>query len=83
MLQIFLTAALSIDAFIASFAYGSNKVKIPFHSCLIISAVCTAVLAASLSLGYIIKTMHPGFCYYLYLFWNVALYWGFIKAVKG
>ncbi len=51
MLQILLITAICIDAFITSFAYGAAKTKIPFLSIAVISIICTAVLALSLSIG--------------------------------
>lgn len=52
---IFITA-LSTDAFIASLAYGSNKIKIPFPSLQVIAAICTGVLTVSLLLGTCLST---------------------------
>lgn len=46
-----LTAALSVDALTASFAYGAEKIKIPFSSVLVISVVCSSAFALSLLLG--------------------------------
>ena len=37
---ILLVSALSMDAFVASFAYGTSKIKIPFKSAIIINVVC-------------------------------------------
>ncbi len=54
-----LVAALSVDAFVASFAYGSNRIKIPFLSVLITSGVCTGVLAVSLLLGTVLRGVIP------------------------
>jgi putative Mn2+ efflux pump MntP len=51
MLQILLITAICIDAFITSFAYGAAKTKIPVLSMVVISIICTAVLALSLSIG--------------------------------
>ena len=36
-----LVVALSMDAFVASFAYGAQRIKIPFSSAAIISVICT------------------------------------------
>jgi len=56
VLQAFmLSLAISIDVFMASFAYGSNKVKIPFKSKLILSAVCSAMLAMAFVGGNVLK----------------------------
>lgn len=55
----FLASALSIDAFAASFAYGSNKIKIPFLSAQIINLICTAILGLSLFIGTLVKQLIP------------------------
>ncbi len=52
---VLLAAALSLDAFIASFAYGSSKIKIPLSSVLAINAVCSGILGASLFLGSVVR----------------------------
>ena len=46
-----LVTALSIDAFLASFVYGSNRIQIPLTSVVTISGICSAVLALSLAAG--------------------------------
>lgn len=46
--DILLVAAVSIDAFIAAFAYGADSIRIPFLSAAIISGIGTAVLGASM-----------------------------------
>jgi len=56
---IFLVAALSLDAFVAAFSYGVNKIKIPLKSALIITFVCSAVLAIALYLGYALGGFIP------------------------
>ena len=43
--------AISLDAFVASLAYGTNKIKIPFSSTLIISLASSTILGISLLLG--------------------------------
>lgn len=54
-----LVFVLSLDAFVASVAYGTNKIKIPFLSIAIISTICSALLAISLFLGSILKFIIP------------------------
>ena len=54
-----LSSALSIDAFAASFAYGSNKIKIPFLSAQIINLICTGILGLSLLIGSLVKQLIP------------------------
>ena len=46
-----LCCALSTDAFISSFAYGANKIKIPFKSVTVINLTCTFFLSVSLLSG--------------------------------
>lgn len=46
-----LVIALSTDAFIASLAYGSNKIKIPWYSAQVIALIGTSVLGLSILLG--------------------------------
>lgn len=59
MIQILLVTALCLDAFAASFAYGINKTRIPVKSMIIISMVCTAVLALSMGIGSAAKQVIP------------------------
>ena len=54
-----LASALSIDAFVVSFAYGSNRIKIPFLQINIINILGSSVLALSLLAGIIIKGLIP------------------------
>lgn len=54
-----LVMALSLDAFVSGFAYGADKIIIPFVSVTVINIVCSAVLAASLLLGGVIKAYIP------------------------
>ena len=56
---ILLVCALSMDAFVASFAYGTSKIKIPFKSAMTINLVCTTILAIALFIGSIISKYIP------------------------
>ena len=49
----------SVDAFSASFAYGSSKIKIPMLSSLIINFTCSFILGASLLAGVFIRQFLP------------------------
>lgn len=51
-----LVCALSMDAFVSSFAYGTNKIKIPFKSVAVIALVCSSFLAASIFLATILNS---------------------------
>lgn len=57
--SILLVTALSTDALIASLAYGSNKIRIPFVSALIIALICTGFLGFSLLIGVLLKPFLP------------------------
>lgn len=54
-----LTCAVSLDAFVASFAYGTNKIKIPFRSILVINIVCSSILGIALVGGCLIGQYIP------------------------
>lgn len=56
---ILLVCALSMDAFVASFAYGTSKIKIPFKSAMTINLVCSSILAIALFMGSIISKYIP------------------------
>ncbi len=53
-------SALTLDGFVASFAYGSDRIRIPLLSALIVDFVCTAMLALSLFLGAAVRAYIPG-----------------------
>ncbi|MCL1900926.1 MAG: sporulation membrane protein YtaF [Firmicutes bacterium] len=56
---IVLTSACSVDCLVAGLAYGSDKIKIPFVSGLIINLICSGILAISLFLGGLIGDYIP------------------------
>ena len=78
---IFVTA-LSTDALIASFAYGSNKIKIPMISVQVISFLCTIVLGISLLLGTLLKSYIPGSILHLVSF-GILFILGVIKLLDN
>ena len=57
--SLLLVVALSSDAFIASFSYGSNKIKIPLSSGMFVSFICSVVLVVSLLLGQLVSPFIP------------------------
>ncbi|MBC8590277.1 sporulation membrane protein YtaF [Wansuia hejianensis] len=59
MEYILLVLTLSLDAFVASIAYGSKKIKIPFLSILTINLVCSLFLGLSIVLGSLFKRILP------------------------
>lgn len=56
---VLLVTALSIDAFVASFGYGINKIKIPFISAQVINVVCSSILAIAIFLGVAARAIVP------------------------
>ena len=54
-----ITIVISIDSFVATFAYGSNRTKIPFLSLNIINIICCVVLAGALLSGSFISQHVP------------------------
>lgn len=78
---VFVTA-LSTDAFIASFAYGSSKIKIPMISVQVISFLCTIVLGISLFFGTFLKSYIPGSVLHLISF-GILFIMGVIKLLDN
>ena len=61
MLEAFLFAlSCSLDSFVASIAYGANKVKIPFLSIQILNLISTSILALSIFCGAMVRNILPG-----------------------
>lgn len=58
--SLLLVSAVCIDAFVASIAYGTNKIEIPFSSSIIISIIGSIFLGISLFFGSFIKDFLPG-----------------------
>lgn len=54
-----LVISLCVDACLASFAYGTNKIKIPVFSGLILTGISTLFLIVSIGFGSIIKGFIP------------------------
>lgn len=67
--SLLLVLALSLDAFVASIAYGANRIKIPPLSIIIIDIFCSLSLGLSLFLGSQVKKILPE---------NIAIYISFI-----
>ncbi|PRR81466.1 sporulation membrane protein YtaF [Clostridium vincentii] len=58
--SLLLVSSVCIDAFVASIAYGTNRIKIPVLSAIIISFVGSLILGISLFFGGFIKDFLPG-----------------------
>ena len=54
-----LAASLSVDAFVAGFAYGSSKIKIPFLSVQIINIICSLITGVGLLIGSVLREYIP------------------------
>ena len=54
-----LSASVSMDAFVTGFAYGSNKIKIPFRSVVLIILVTCGSLGVSLLAGAVVGAYLP------------------------
>lgn len=54
-----LCAAVSLDAFAASFAYGAGRIRVPLSSAGILSVLCSLLLAVSLLAGNILRPLLP------------------------
>lgn len=83
--SLLLVVSLCIDACVASFAYGTNKIKISFASGAMLTAISTFFLAISLFLGTAIKSLIPpslttAICIIILLFLGVGrLFEGVLK----
>ena len=67
---IVLATTLSVDAFIASLAYGSDKIRIPFSSIMAINLICGGILGVSLLLGnwvrpYLSEDLNRQICFWI------------------
>ncbi len=77
-----LVTSLCIDACIASFAYGTNKIKIPVLSGLILTGISTLFLIISISLGSIIKGFIPANLTSFICF-GILFILGFMRLFEG
>ena len=55
-----LALSVSIDAFMAAFAYGCKKIKIPFSSVNIINSICASTIGLSFIFGNLLVQHIPG-----------------------
>lgn len=54
-----LALALSMDAFFASFSYGSNRIRIPLRSVFVVNAVSATLLGTALLIGSVVRQYVP------------------------
>lgn len=82
MMYCFLVLALSVDTFIASLSYESDKIKIPISSNLIISFICSISLVISLCLGNLININIKWISFFLlFTIGIIKIFNGFIKDI--
>ena len=81
-----LVVALSLDSFLASLAYGAQKIRIPLRSTLLIALIGTSFLGVSIyTAGLFQKVLHPQyaavFSFAIFFLMGVsALFQGTIKS---
>lgn len=54
-----IAAALSVDAFVAGFAYGARQIRMSRRSILLINLICSAIVGLSLGLGSLVAGFLP------------------------
>lgn len=59
MESLILALSLSLDAFVVSLVYGTNKIKIPFLSIIILNTICSTFLGIAILLGSQIRKIFP------------------------
>lgn len=86
MENILLVLAISLDAFVASIAYGAKNIEIPFLSIVIINMVSSLFLGLSISVGHILKGVIPrGITSILgsVILFSIGVYYLFESIVKS
>lgn len=84
--SLLLVLSLCVDALVASFAYGTNKIKIPVISSIILTSVSTICLMISISLGSLIhglinETLAHIICFIiLFLLGFLRIFEGLLKS---
>lgn len=77
-----LAAALSLDGFVASFAYGSNRIRMPWQSVLVVDLVCSTVIGLFLWLGALGRPFLPGWLTHV-LYCGILLALGLAKLLDS
>lgn len=81
-----IAAALSMDAFVAGFAYGARQIRMSHKSILLINLICSAIVGLSLGLGSLVAGFLPaglqrGLCFgLLFVLGLVKLLDGIVRA---
>lgn len=82
MEALILASAISMDAFVASFAYGSKQIKIPQASVWVINGICAGIFGASLVLGALVRPLLPELLTRLACF-SILFLLGLVKLLDG
>ena len=80
--SILLVLSLCVDACIASFAYGTNKIKIPVKSSIILTAISTLFLMLSVGIGSLFQEIIPSKIAHLVCF-AILFLLGFMRLFEG
>lgn len=80
--SLLLVLSVCIDTFVASIAYGTNKIKIPLISAVIINFIGSIVLGLSLFLGGFIKDFLPGYLPIILSF-SILMILGIYRLFEG
>lgn len=80
--SILLVISLCVDACVASFAYGTNKIKIPVKSNIILTSISTVLLIFSILIGSLIQEIIPEEIAQLVCF-SILFFLGFIRLFEG
>lgn len=81
-----IAAALSIDAFVAGFAYGARQIRMSRRSVLLINLICSGIVGLSLGLGSLVagflsESLQRGLCFgLLFALGLVKLLDGIVRA---
>ena len=81
-----IAAALSVDAFVAGFAYGARQIRMSRRSVLLINLICSAIVGMGLGLGSLVAGVLPeslqrGLCFgLLFTLGLVKLLDGIVRA---
>lgn len=79
---IILALVVSTDAFVASFAYGNKRIKIPFISAQILTIICSFVLGISLFIGEFVRLYIPDWLTILLCF-SILFILGIVKLLDS
>ncbi len=80
--SILLVISLCVDSGLASFSYGTNKIKIPIISALILTLISTLFLLISITLGIYIKDFIPASVTH-FLCFGILFLLGLLRLFEG